>query len=126
MDQSRQRMKKRGEAPTCPFCQQTVARPCAVELTEIDGLAAEHQGGRCACGALFLLDATGREGGQLLMDGLAALCGGDVDQALSLRADEDYALSSVGYNPRMHTTVPQTRGRSFGQPKLWFFKLLSP
>lgn len=126
MEKPKRRMKKKGESPECPFCQEKVARPAALDLQHVPSLPLDCQGGRCSCGTIYLFDATGKEGGRLLMDGLGALCGGDLDRALSLKTDIDYQISSIGYSPRMHTVVPNAIGRTFGQPKLWFFKLLNP
>jgi hypothetical protein len=121
MDRSTQRMKRRGEPPACPFCAQPIPRPTAIASPlGVTG----YQGGSCGCGAIFLLDATGREGGQMIVDGLLHLCQGDMDRAMALRSGVDYQLEGVGYNPRMHVLEPQLIKRTFGRPRLWFFKLL--
>lgn len=101
----------------CPFCKSRVARPKSLpeEL--------EMQGGRCACGALYLFDETGKQGGQLLLNGLTLISDGDMDAAMTLSAGTDYELKDVGYNPRTHTEDPKPLGRgSFGRPKLFFLK----
>ncbi len=126
MDQAKQRMRKRGESPACPFCKEKVARPATLELPNTDNISLDCKGGRCSCGSIYLFDVTGREGGRLLMEGLSAICDGDLDRALSLQTDVDYQISSLGYSHRTHTIVPRVNGRSFGQAKLWFFKLLMP
>jgi hypothetical protein len=116
------RFGRKGEPAACPFCSEKVPRPGPVEpaLGPRQGVA----GGRCRCGALYLLDATGKEGGQVLVDGLALLYGGDLSLAMSLAAGTDYEVKDLGYNPRGHNLEPLRRGRAFGIPKLWFFRRL--
>jgi hypothetical protein len=112
--------KRRGDPVLCPFCKAPVPRPSS--LPAVGPTSAEASGGRCACGAVFLLDASGREGGQLVIEGLARLCDGDLDRALALRGGLDYRIESLGYNPRGHNAEAVRRG-GFGRPKLWFFLL---
>lgn len=116
------KMKRRGEPVTCPYCETKLPRPAQMQSSTS---STSCTGGRCDCGAVYLLDATGREGGQLIMEGLYFLAGGDMDLALTLRGGTDYDVRGLGYNYRMHVYEPRQRGRSYGQPKLWFFKLAS-
>ncbi len=120
MSDRSEHFKRKGEPVLCPFCKAAVPRPGA--LAPLSAASSDAAGGRCGCGALFLFDASGREGGQLLLDGLARLCEGDLTRALALEGGTDYRIDSVGYNPRGHSAEPIRRG-GFGRPKLWFFKL---
>jgi len=81
--------------------------------------------GRCTCGAIFILDETGKQGGQCLLQALSQICGGDLDRGMALESGVDYELEDVSYNPRTHSLAKQTR-RRYGQPKLWFIRLLKP
>jgi len=109
---------KREEPAKCPFCDKRVPRPTPIE--ELTGVS----GGTCDCGALFVADETGRGGGQALVDGLTLLCEGDVTTAMGLCVGADYELKDIGYRPRTHSMEPPRpgRGRSFGVPRLYFFK----
>ncbi len=103
----------------CPFCETRIPRPKSLPGS-LDML-----GGRCKCGVLYLFDETGKQGGQLLLDGLTLICDGDMDQAMELSSGSDYELKDIGYNPRTHTEDPKPLGRgSFGRPKLFFLKRL--
>lgn len=114
---------KRKEPPaTCPFCEERFERPRP--LADTEGEAHTFDGGRCGCGAVFVLDTTGRQGGQALLDSMALGCDGDRDRGLTLSADVDYKLEQVAYNPRTHSLDPKRVSRRFGQPTLYFFKLL--
>ena len=121
-DESDLPFKRKGEPVLCPFCKVPVPRPS--QLAAAGPTAMDISGGRCACGALFLFDASGREGGQILIDGLTRLCDGDLDRAMALQGGVDYRIESFGYNPRGHNVEAVRRG-GFGRPKLWFFRLAS-
>lgn len=125
MPDSESRFTRKGEPVLCPFCKNPVPRPSPLEAppgSPSSSLLAATQGGRCSCGAIFLLDASGREGGQLLLEGLARICDGDLDRAMALSGGVDYQVRSLGYSPRGHNAEPIRRG-GFGRPKLWFFLL---
>lgn len=115
------RRQQRKEKPAaCPFCEELVRRPAQL-APDLD-----CSGGRCNCGALYILDLTGKSGGQALVDGLTLMCDGDLDGAMKLQSGIDYQLERMGYRPRTHsieTRVPR-RGGAFGTPKLWFFRRL--
>ena len=115
------RMTRKHTPAACPFCEAEVARPAAMDSEQGPD---SPRGARCACGALYLMDATGKQGGQVLLAGLAMLCDGDVDRAMSLRTGIDYELTPMSYNPRTHSLDRAERGRRFGVPKLWFFRRL--
>lgn len=113
--------RKEPEA-VCVYCDAKIAKPLA--LSEDASPDAVH-GGRCPrCNSLFLLDATGRAGGQAILDGLTLLADGDQDRGLSLKADVDYKVKGAAYNPRTHSMDSKSNVRRYGVPKLWFFKLL--
>jgi hypothetical protein len=117
-DESTPRFARKGETVLCPFCKAPVPRPSALAGSST------ARGGRCGCGSIYLLDASGREGGEIVLEGLAHLCGGDLDRAMALRGGIDYRIESVGYNVRGHNAEPIRRG-GFGRSKLWFFVLAS-
>ena len=60
------------------------------EVFTPDGCLAE----RCACGAVYAVDETGRLGGQALLDAQAVLCEGDLDQAMSLETGKQVDIRS--------------------------------
>ena len=109
----------RKEPPAaCPFCEERVPRP--KPFPENDQVV----GGRCTCGAIFVADLTGKQGGQAYLDGLTLLVG-SVDRAMDLTSD-DYRMQKVGYRPRTHSLEARMPRRgAFGRPKLWFIRLLS-
>jgi hypothetical protein len=117
-------IKKRGEPVSCPFCGKALPRP--MPMADAAGAPLELSGARCDCGALCLLDASGREGGEILLDGLSLLCGGDLDEAMALQSGIDYELQSRLYDARSHRLEGAPLRRSgYGMAKLWFLRRLA-
>ncbi|MFC1610331.1 hypothetical protein ACFL6C_05185 [Myxococcota bacterium] len=102
----------------CPFCFEWISDPRTVsEVYSPEGAL----GGRCACGAVFIVDETGRAGGQALMDAQAFLCDGDVSRALKLESGVH-----VDVETREYYGKPNSAGIGRGgylTPKVWFVKL---
>jgi len=82
----------------CPFCDNYLARP-----VEINFKSMEFTGGICRCGAVYLLDRSGRNLGETYMDALTFLCRDDIEKALSL-SEEDYETVDLDYRYDSNTT----------------------
>lgn len=107
----------------CPFCWEWVP-PATTHLNVFNGEGA--LGGQCAeCGAYFVLDETGKRGGQALLDVQALACGGDLDRALELREGPDFELQTREIEASANT-VSRLRGPAYLRPKAWFLKLKTP
>jgi hypothetical protein len=103
----------------CPFCWQWLPTPA--RLPDLPG--SDSLGGRCECGAFFVLDVTGRSGGQALLDVQTLASGGDVDQALKLREGEHFELKSKPVRGRANPGGLVLQGHSYLQPQVWAIKL---
>lgn len=91
----RQAKKLRSPKLTCPFCDELLPE----SEMRLDVFSGEGcQGGKCTCGAAFALDEIGRAGGQAILDAVAILVDGDLDRAMSLKADLDYQVQSRPYS----------------------------
>ena len=98
----RRRLRTAAFAAHCPFCDERLPAPAV--LTQV--FSQDGRGGRCACGACFVVDETGRLGGIALLDAQAIACDGDLDRAQKLAPDE-LEVASAPLAPS---------GRSFGSP----------
>jgi hypothetical protein len=104
----------------CPFCWEWIPDPKPVfEVFSAD----ECLGGRCSCGAAFVIDETGHSGGQALLDAQALACDGDLDAALALSSDRDYQVETRPYQAPTRGVGRRPHGHSHMQPKVWFIKL---
>ncbi|GBE05262.1 MAG TPA: hypothetical protein ENG80_02455 [Nitrospirae bacterium] len=101
----------------CPFCENLLRAP-----VDIDTGSLEITGGICKCSAVYVMDRTGHNLGQALMDALYFVCKEDYDRALSLMP-EDYDTETYDYNPASHSaSVCEERARR-KCPKIIFMKL---
>jgi len=103
----------------CPFCWEYLPDP-RVQHGSYSG--SECRGGRCECGAFFVVDETGKSGGAALLDVQAIACGGDLDRAMTLREGVDFELKTRRYS----RDALGTRGHSHMDPKLWALRLTTP
>lgn len=87
----------RKKALQCPFCDNYLIAPVDINFKSM-----EICGGICTCRAVYALDRSGHNMGEIFMDALTFVCKGDVDKALSL-APEDYETSDYDYDLRSNT-----------------------
>jgi len=101
----------------CPLCDAPLNRPVDIELGSL-----ELTGGICKCGAVYVLDCTGHNLGQVFMDALYFACKEDYDKALSL-LPEEYETITLDYDHHSNTaSITEDRPtRKF--PKLFFLRL---
>lgn len=98
----------------CPFCDNYLMRPVNVNLKSMD-----LTGGICKCGAIYAMDRTGHNFGEIFWDALTFVCRGDFDKALSLN-QEDY--ESVDYDYDLHSNTISRTGKA---GKLVFVRLIN-
>jgi len=109
----RRRLKTPSLRAGCPFCWEWL--PTAEKLTTV--FSSDSRGGRCPCGAVFVVDETGRLGGQALLDALALACDGDLDRAVKLDSKRDYEVKTRPLGPE------RLADHSPAAPKVWAVKL---
>ena len=105
----------------CPFCWEWLPRP---EVQPMSFSGAECRGGRCECGAFFVVDETGQSGGTALLDVQAIACGGDLDRATTLREGVDFELKTKHYRGESFSRSGSATAHSHMDPKLWAIRLL--
>lgn len=108
------------ETLACVFCQAPLPRPeFRLDLYSSDGTFA----GRCCCGAVFVIDETGRSGGQAVLDLQAMACHGDLDRALTLETDRDIEILDIPISRRLIESVLPPGGYAHTPPRAWFGRL---
>ena len=104
----------------CPFCWEWLPLPKPLDnVFTGDGCS----GGQCECGAWFVLDETGHEGGLAQLDVRALACDGDLEGALGLVEGKDFELKTqpiVGIATRQR---PGGEKHSRMGPQVWAVKL---
>ncbi len=85
--------------PICPFCWGTLSYPEDIRLSETETVL----GGQCfVCGARFILDVTGKNVGEAMVQGLRMVAeelGKDLEM---LASGEDYEDCVLRYDVKLH------------------------
>jgi hypothetical protein len=109
----RRKLKMPSLRAGCPFCWEWL--PPAEPLTKV--FSSSSRGGCCPCGAVFVVDETGRLGGAALLDALALACDGDLDRAQTLDSKKDYEVKTRPLGQE------RFQNHSPAAPKIWAVKL---
>jgi len=104
----------------CPFCGQLLPEPVLQEGVFSGGGAL---GGHCACGAVFCVDETGRQGGVALLDAQALAFDGDLDRAMALDVSARAQVETRPWAPLGASKLSRPRGPAYGDPHVWILKL---
>jgi hypothetical protein len=107
--------KAQARLARCLFCKERISKPKKVKVAvfSIEGC----KGGVCAsCGTAYVMDETGKNGGDSLLDSLAVACGGDLARATALSSDEYQVRDGIYYREMAGPGL----GRPYVIPKLWF------
>jgi hypothetical protein len=115
-------LRQHGEPPACAFCGAALPRPKRRPWNTTSVLP----GARCACGACYVVDPTGRNGGHALLEALEDACGGDRERSLFLVPQRDYREMIENYDAQMHRYVKGFRGYRRGMARLYLVKLSAP
>jgi hypothetical protein len=104
--------------PFCPFCRAGIVKP-----RKRTGIPLRHfPCATCRCGAVYVSDLTGKNGGEALLESLALACNDNEEQAWSLTEGEDYALRVMSYDTRKHLFNKRGHFKD-GMARLYFVKL---
>ncbi|MFQ3574160.1 MAG: DVU0298 family protein [Thermodesulfovibrionales bacterium] len=95
--------------PECPFCMRFISRPSEIRV-EFGYII----GGRCLCGAVYVCDPTGKNLGEVFMDGLAYFFGSwDVE---NLESERDFFTVEMDYDLNKHCIISvKQEGHSSGK-----------
>lgn len=120
MKRKKIRLRQNMSKIPCPFCEQILP-----PIKQVDNVFTGDgcQGGVCDCGAAFVADATGKSGGQALLDAQALVCEGDLDRAIAIDSKTDLEIKHVAYQmPASRLAGRNPRGMAL-LPKLWVVRL---
>lgn len=113
------RRKPRTFRVGCPFCWEWIPTP----KTQLNVFSPEGcLGGRCECGAVFVVDETGKAGGQALLDVQALACDGDLDRAMTLETGVDVDVETRPVQAQARSLSRGPQGGSYMTPKVWFVR----
>lgn len=102
----------------CPFCFEWIPEPTrVVEVYSPEGA----KGGRCECGAAFVIDETGKSGGLALLDAQTLLCAGDSAEAATLETGVHVEVETREWL----SPGAGRRGHSYLSPTVWFVRRIT-
>jgi hypothetical protein len=109
---------RQGRAPQCPFCGAELGRPSEIAVDAIE----KGQGGTCRCGAVFLVDATGKNVGLLMAQALGMTAEALSKSVSELVPDEDYEDAILSYDWRTHRSSGVSTGYMDGYGRLYIIR----
>ena len=100
----------------CPFCFEWLPPPqTRHDLYNPEGTEC----GQCECGAYFVIDATGRSGGQALLDAQVLICDGDLERALAIDCEKELEIKTRNLREVTTRKGRVIHGHAYLQPKVW-------
>jgi hypothetical protein len=112
-------LRMQSDPPACPFCGAALPRPKRRPWNRTSLLP----GGRCSCGAHFVVDPTGRNGGQALLEALEDASGGDRERSQFFVPGRDYEELIENYDTQLHRFIKGFRGYRRGMARLYLVRL---
>lgn len=106
-------------APNCPFCGADLPVPRDIVINEME----TAQGGTCLCGALFLVDPTGKNAGTIMAQGLELAAKRLGKEMIELVPDEDYREAFLAYDWRTHRSTGLSTGFADGRGRLYIIQV---
>jgi hypothetical protein len=84
------------------------------------------EGGVCRCGARFFSDPTGKNVGEVMLQGLRAAAGDMAKEVMDLIAGEDYDDAILSYDWRTHHSPGESEGFMDGYGRLYIIRVRRP
>ncbi len=111
---------REGVEVVCPFCRTPLYRPKDLRLSATEVV----QGGVCkGCAAGYLLDPTGKNVGEIMMQGLGMAADRLGKDLTEMVAGEDYDEIVLNYDWRTHRSSGEAKGHLDRSGKLYIIKV---
>ena len=105
---------------SCPFCHGKLARPAEMKISAMETVL----GGTCgACGALYLMDPTGKNVGEIMVQALSLAAARLSKDSSDMVAGKDYDDTVLSYNWRTHRSSGEAKGFMDGCGRLYVIKV---
>ncbi len=111
---------REGVEVVCPFCRTPLYRPKDLRLSATEIV----QGGVCkGCGAVYIMDPTGKNVGEIMMQGLGMAADRLGKDLTEMAAGEDYEEAVLNYDWRTHRSSGEVRSHLDRSGKLYVIKV---
>jgi hypothetical protein len=113
-------MREPGKAaPRCPFCGSDLQRPTEMTISDTE----QGLGGTCTCGAVYLVDQTGKNVGLMMAQALNMMSDALKKGVAELIPDEDYTDAILSYDWRTHRSAGVSAGYRDGYGRLYIYRV---
>lgn len=111
---------REGVELSCPFCRSKLARPAEMKISAMETAL----GGICiSCGALYLMDPTGKNVGEIMVQALDLAAARLSKDSSDMVAGKDYDDRVLSYNWRTHRSSGEPKGFMDGCGRLYVIKV---
>lgn len=113
------RTREEAVAPRCPFCDAALKRPEAMQ----GGESEQVQGGSCSCGAVYLVDPTGKNVGMVMAMALNIAAEKLGKRISDLDSENDYEDAVLSYDWRNHRSIGKVTGYMDGYGRMYVVRM---
>ncbi len=111
---------REGVELSCPFCRGKLARPAEMKISAMEKVL----GGTCGtCGALYLMDPTGKNVGEIMVQALDWAAARLSKDSSEMVPGKDYDDAVLSYNWRTHRSSGEPKGFMDGCGRLYVIKV---
>jgi len=111
---------REGVELVCPFCRTPLARPAEMRISAAEAVL----GGTCStCEALYIMDPTGKNVGELMIQGLGMAADRLSKELSAMVAGEDYDDIVLSYDWRTHRSPGEPKGFIDGHGRLYVIRV---
>jgi hypothetical protein len=113
---------REGREPLCAFCKAKLARPEKMVINNTESVL----GGTCAsCGALYLVDPTSKNVGEVMMQALGLAADKQSKDISDMIPGQDYEDAILSYDLKLHRSSGEPQGFMDGNARLYMIKVLT-
>jgi hypothetical protein len=113
---------REGREPLCAFCKAKLTRPLKMIINNTESVL----GGTCgACGALYLVDPTSKNVGEVMMQALGLAADKLSKDISDMIPGEDYQDAILSYDLKLHRSSGEPQGFMDGNARLYMIKVLT-
>jgi hypothetical protein len=106
--------------PACPFCRTAISRPTEVRISASESVL----GGTCkGCGAIYLVDPTSKNVGEVMMQALEMAASLAAKSSAEMVPGEDYEDAVLSYDWRRHRSSGTPKTPMDGYGRLYIIKV---
>ena len=113
------REREKAMAPRCPFCEADLKRPEPMQTGDPE----QVQGGTCSCGAIYLVDPTGKNVGTVMAQALIMAADMLRKKVSDLDPESDYEDAVLSYDYRTHRSTGKVTGYMDGYGRLYMMRV---